>query len=112
MSDTEEPILSPAYFAGKLEALETLLYAACSELPPRAMYHIRLKAQELCRDADDNRDRNDIWRDHASGMWEIANRFDEALEMQSDEIEEGARVRTVQPAPIPKIDQAFPDKGW
>lgn len=113
MPETEEDLmLSPAFLAGKLEALEMLLLAACSELPPRAMHHIRMAATELRQDAESNRERNDIWRDRAAGIWGVANRLDETLEMRSDEIDEGARIRTVQPAPIDKVDQAFPKKGW
>jgi hypothetical protein len=113
MPETEEElILSPAFLAGKLDALEAILLAACSELPPRAMHHIRSEAAELRNEAERNRERNDIWRDRAAGIWGVANRFDETLAMRSDEIDEGARIRTVQPAPIDKVDQAYPKKGW
>ncbi|EHK56839.1 hypothetical protein [Allomesorhizobium alhagi] len=112
MLDNEEPRLRPAYLAGRLQALEALLLAACSELPERAMHHIARAADDIRREAEANRERSDIWRDRADGMWEVAVQLDEALSCQIEELGEGARVRTVQPAPIHPDEQLFPDKGW
>ncbi len=102
------------HLCGEIDMLRSMLIRIASELPERAMYHISQEAARLRKeaDADATARPNDRRRDYANGAWDTAATIEEVMEVRIDEAESGAWVRTVQPARIPKEDQAFPEKGW
>ncbi|ODT12457.1 MAG: hypothetical protein ABS57_21930 [Mesorhizobium sp. SCN 65-12] len=99
---------------GEIDALRSILLAVAEELPERATYHIEEHARQLRQDADNDAKAkpNDRRQDYAAGIWDTASAIEEVLAMRRDELEQGARVRTVQPAPIAEGERVFPDKGW
>lgn len=99
---------------GEVDALRHMLLSIAEELPERAMYHILDAAKRFRSGADKDASLkpNDRRRDYSAGVWDTITQLEHLLEMRIPELEAGARVRTVQPFPIPANEMLFPDRGW
>ncbi len=114
MAEKEIYERSVAQLCGEIDALHGIIIAIASEMPERATYHIAQHAEWWRQqvDADAKSRPNDLRRDYADSYWKTCKSIHDALDEKRTELEDGAIVRTIQPAPIPSEEQLFPKKGW
>ncbi|HEV2502361.1 MAG TPA: hypothetical protein VGV39_04765 [Mesorhizobium sp.] len=114
MAEKEEYERTIARLCGEVDAMRAILLSIAEILPERAMHHIAHQAATLRTGTDKaaRNNPNDKRRDYAAGVWDFVAETEVLMEMRIDELENGARIRMLQPAPIPKAEQIFPEKGW
>lgn len=112
--DDEDHKLKPAYLLGRIEALQHIIECVARELPERAMHHVSHFALDYQRDVDRearSRDTNE-WKDRASGVYDTCVEVANTIDARLGDHHSGGALRTIQPAPIPKEQQIYPDLDW
>lgn len=99
---------TPAYRAGRLEALEQAVGVIALQLPEFAMRVVAEHLRRIAREAEDEARRRatDPLRDRAAGIHDYVGRLVDDMEQQADEVRSGARYFTIQPAPPPDEQDA------
>lgn len=114
MDEMEEYLQRPAYLAGTVAAMHAVLSRVVQQLPERAMLSAVEAARHHYAWAQKSADEtgNTLRIDFAAAAWDLAERLNEAVEQQIDELESGATLRTVQPSPIPREEWITETSGY
>lgn len=104
VEERHELDVKPDKLIAEVRALRALVEAMLMQLPDLAIDigvgavrdHSR-QAEARVRHTD-----NDRWRDYAAAVYEMAAELEEAADMVKEERAEGARITTIQPAPLPE----------
>lgn len=106
--DVYDPNPRIAHMAAEILALRQLVEAILEELPERALQHVSKSLDwsvETSRRIAEEKD-TDPARDLAARVYEIRGEVAEFCHEAARNLADGARIRTIQPAPID------PTKDW
>lgn len=110
--DAYDPNPKIAHMAAEILALRQLVEAILEELPERALLHVSKSLDwrvDASRRSADEKD-TDPARDLADRVYEIRSEIAEFCNEAAHNLADGARIRTIQPAPVdPK--NAWPDEA-